>query len=92
MFCTIISDCQDDNVFGRQKTRIAALFGSSIDAITMIGVSNELEAAGNLVDVLDAAGGASGIVLVNVAPRDDKAKQRGGQTARRLVISLSTRG
>ncbi len=69
MFCIIISDCRDDNAFGRQATRIAALFGLDVNVITTIGVSTELEAAGNLVDVLDAAGGASGIVLVNVAPR-----------------------
>lgn len=69
MFCTIISDCRDDNASARQATRVASLFGSDINAMTMIGVSTELEAAGNLVDVLDATDGTKGIVLVNVAPR-----------------------
>lgn len=77
MFVTIISDCQDDNALGRQATRIAALFGSDVTAISPIGVSTELEAAGNLVDVLDAADGANGIVLVNVAPRGAGARKKG---------------
>lgn len=77
MFVTIITDCQDSNAVGRQETRMAALFGSDVNAITTIGVSTEIEAAGNLVDVLDAAGGASGIVLVNVAPRGAGTKTKG---------------
>ncbi len=78
MFCTIISDCTDDNAFGRQAARIAALFGSSVTTITPpIGVMRTMHAAGNLVDVLDATHGAKGIVMVNVAPRDNAADTKG---------------
>lgn len=74
MFITVINDCQDANAFGRQLTRISSLFKF---AATPIGVGdyNELYAAGNLIDVLDAAGGEEGVVLVNVAPRGGKGKR-----------------
>lgn len=70
MFATIISDCQDPNAVGRQLTRVAALFGSDVTRIVVVGVQDEMAAAGNLVDMLDAADGAEGSILVNVAPRD----------------------
>lgn len=35
-----------------------------------VGVQNDLEAAGNLVDVIDAAQGQGGVIMVNVARRD----------------------
>lgn len=66
MFATIINDCRDQNAMGRQSTRIMSLFGCPV---TSIGVTNDLEAAGTLVDALDAAEKGEGIVLVNVAPR-----------------------
>jgi hypothetical protein len=72
MFVTIINDCRDANAAGRQATRAAALFGAPVH---LVGVSSDLEAAGNVVDVLDAAGGAEGVVLVNVAPRHGAAKK-----------------
>ena len=72
MFITVINDCADDNAVGRQATRIQALFNQSP---SFIGVKSDLEAAGNLIDVIDAAHGQAGIVLVNVAPR-------GGEGAR----------
>lgn len=71
MFITIINDSRDGNAFGRQATRGAALFGC---AVTTIGVADDLEAAGNLVDALDAGEGCLGVVLMNVAPR-----QKNGQ-------------
>ncbi len=40
-----------------------------------MGVSSDLEAAGNVIDVLDAAGDAEGIIAVNVAPRHGAAKK-----------------
>ena len=72
MFVTIINDCTDGNTVGRQATRIATLFPTV--AITMVGIANylEIEAAGNLVDMLDASGGEEGIILVNSAPRHKK--------------------
>lgn len=72
MFVTIINDCCDDNAFGRQATKAVSLFDCPI--IT-IGVNSDLEAAGNLIDALDAAEGSEGIILVNVAPRHGNAKK-----------------
>lgn len=66
----IITDCCDENARGRLTVRLQAFFGNTP---AIVGVNNELEAALNLVDVLDAALGADanveGVVLVNVAPR-----------------------
>src|SRR3989344_3943695 len=70
MFVTIINDCRDNNAAGRQCTRAAALLGVSP---IFVGVKDDIEAAGNLLDVLDAAEGREGIVLVNVAPRNGQA-------------------
>lgn len=84
MFCTIINDCTDANVIGRQGTRVASLLGI---APTYIGVGkpglkenndvlvSEYEAAGCLVDVLDSAEGREGLVLVNIANRHGKGKK-----------------
>jgi hypothetical protein len=72
MFVTIINDCQDQNAIARQGTRASALLGAYV---TFVGVKNDIEAAGNLIDVLDAAGEEKGVVLVNVAPRNGAAKK-----------------
>ena len=73
MFITIINDSRDDNAMARQRVRAGALMEAPV---TSVGVVNDLEAAGNLVDVLDASEGAYGVVLVNVAPRDHGAKKK----------------
>ncbi len=72
MTITLITDCQDANAAGRQAVRLAGLFGTTP---IIIGVKSDLEAAGNLIDVLDAAEDRPGVYLVNVAPRNGKAKQ-----------------
>jgi len=72
MNITIINDCRDANAAGRQITRATSLLGGSA---SFIGVANDLEAAGNLVDTLDALEGNPGVVFVNVAPRNGKAKK-----------------
>lgn len=72
MTITLITDCQDDNAAGRQSVRLAGLFGI---APTTIGVKNDLEAAGNLIDMLDASENRPGVYLVNVAPRNGHAKK-----------------
>lgn len=72
MFVTIINDCLDENALGRQATKVMVLLNAPV--IT-IGVKNDLEAAGNLIDILDAGEGQEGVVLVNVAPRNGKAKK-----------------
>lgn len=73
MFLTIITDCQDGNARARQETRYSTLF-SGVNT-SFIGVSSDVEAAGNLIDVLDAAGDNEGVVAVNVAPRHKAAKK-----------------
>jgi len=69
----IINDCRDANAMGRQMTRVASLLGSQV---IPVGVQDDLEAAGCLVDALDALGGrGETLVLLNVAPRNGPAKK-----------------
>jgi hypothetical protein len=75
MFATVINDCHCQNARGRQETRIASLLECPVN---FVSVNSDLEAAGNLVDILDAGLGRKGVVLVNVAPRD---KNHGGNGA-----------
>ena len=72
MTITIINDCQDANAAGRQLARAESLFDAHA---SLIGVSNDLEAAGNLIDILDALNDRPGVILVNVAPRNGRAKK-----------------
>jgi len=72
MNSTIINDCRDANAIGRQITRTTSLLGSPV---SFIGVIDDLQAAGNLIDALDAFEENPGLVLVNVAPRNGKAKK-----------------
>jgi len=72
MNITIINDCRDANAAGRQITRTTSLLG---DSASFIGVSGDLEAAGNIIDALDALEERPGIILANVAPRNGKAKK-----------------
>jgi len=74
MFITIITDCRDENARARQETRYAELFSGA--HVSFVGVSSDIEAAGNLIDVLDGAGNAEGVVAVNVAPRHGRAKEK----------------
>ncbi len=75
MFITIINDCRDGNEMGRQCTRASVLFPQA--NVTFIGINNfsEIEAAGNLVDVMDAGTADEGIILVNAAPRHGAGKK-----------------
>lgn len=79
MFISIINDCRDQNAMNRQATRVASFFQAPV---ATLGVSDfgdqgsgELEAAGNLIDTLDACEGREGVVLVNVANRHGKGKK-----------------
>jgi hypothetical protein len=63
----------------RQASRFSVLLKSH--DVVMLGVSDfahkgngELEAAGNLIDILDATGGEKGVISVNVAVRHGKGK------------------
>jgi len=75
MFVTIINDCRDSNEKGRQETRASILFPGA--NVSFVGVKNfsEIEAAGNLVDILDAGTGEEGVILVNAAPRHGLGKK-----------------
>lgn len=63
-----ISDCSDDNVRARYAARIAATIPQA-GSVQFIGVISDLEAAGNLVDLLDGLEGTEALIFVNVAPR-----------------------
>lgn len=73
MFITLITDCHDTNAAGRQATRYQTLFDSSVN---LVAINSEIQAAGCLIDVLDASGGESGVVVANFAPREDKQHQQ----------------
>lgn len=80
MFVTLITDCSDQATMGRSLTRISTLFDSNITPVGVdkngkLSPSSFVEAAFNLVDILDASGGEKGVVLVNVAPRSGLAKK-----------------
>lgn len=72
MIATIINDCRDQNALTRQAIRTSSLLGCPTHSI---GVTSDLEASGNLVDALDAAGNAKHMLLVNVAPRNGRGKK-----------------
>ncbi len=74
MQITIINDCLDQNAKLRQITRTGSLFKNC--SVNCFGVKSDLEAAGFLVDAVDAFGGREGVIMVNVAPRNWKAKKR----------------
>ncbi len=63
-----ITDCYDENTKARQATRIQNLI-PDVTSVNFIGVRSSLEAAGNLVDTLDALEGRPGLIFINVAPR-----------------------
>lgn len=81
---TIITDCSDPLARSRQQLRFHSLFGVQP---TFLGVGRQapdLEAAGTLVDQLDALTNpptsrqpAPAVILVNVAPRGGRTKQIG---------------
>ena len=79
MFVTIINDCRDGNAMNRQASRAASYFAAPVFPLGVTDFGHEgngeLEAAGNLIDTLDATGGTDGVVLVNVAVRHGKGKK-----------------
>ncbi|MDB5183090.1 MAG: hypothetical protein JWO47_874 [Candidatus Saccharibacteria bacterium] len=68
----IINDCRDPNAVARQQMMVGNLFDANQ---TFVGVDSELEASGNLVDLLDISNGRPNIILVNKAPRNGSARQ-----------------
>ncbi len=74
MFLTIITDCHDSATFGRQLTRASAIFKRAPIPVSVSGSLDEkpeIEAAGILIDILDAGMGEKGVILVNAAPRNN---------------------
>lgn len=63
-----ITDCYDDNTKARQTARIQSLI-PEVHSVQFVAIKTGLEAAGNIVDVLDALEGRPGIIFANVAPR-----------------------
>lgn len=68
----IINDCRDANAKGRQCARVSELLNIPV---SFVGVSSDIEASGNVVDMIDAFEGKEGVILVNVAPRNGVAKK-----------------
>lgn len=66
MFVTFINDSKDENAQARMSTRMASVLELPVQTV---GVESDLEAAGNLIDMLDAAQRQTGAVVVSVAPR-----------------------
>ena len=81
MFTTIITDCYEGNEAGRQITRFNSL---GLGPTSLIGVKSDfsvdsaIEGGANLVDMLDASQGKSGVVVLNVAPRGNKLEGENG--------------
>ncbi len=71
---TYISDCRDDNTKGRLKSRVSTYFPGS--NVIFVGVRDDVEAAINLIDMIDAYEGRPGVILLNVAPRNGEAMQK----------------
>ncbi len=83
MYITLITDCADANARGRQSTRIRSTTACSPSFVPVSGSldrSATLQASGNIVDMLDAAGGGEGIILANVAPRQGTERRWGNGT------------
>lgn len=75
MYVTIINDCHDPLTRNRQVVRAAALFPSTHVSFVSVGNFADLEAAGAIIETIDAGMGEPGIILANVAPRHGKAKK-----------------
>ncbi len=79
MFVSILNDCNDQNAMNRQATRAASFFNAPVSTLglTDFGTegSGEIEAAGNLIETLDASEAGEGVILVNVANRHGKGKK-----------------
>lgn len=79
MFISVITDCSDDNAMNRQRARLHSYLLAPSSIVKCSFYSNEgsgeLEAAGNIIDTLDATGGSPGVIIANTAHRDGKGKK-----------------
>lgn len=70
---TIITDCHDENAQGRQIARYASLFPGT--NIHIMGTNYDIQAGGFLMDTLDSLLSDNHLIIVNIAPRNGKAKK-----------------
>ena len=75
MYVTVINDCHDPLTRNRQVVRASTLFPATNVSFVAVGNFADLEAAGAIIETLDAAMDEPGIILANVAPRHGKAKK-----------------
>jgi len=73
MQITIINDCRDQNAKLRQISRVGSLFENC--SVNCFGVKSDFEAAGFLLDAIDAFEGRKGVIIVNVARREGKGRK-----------------
>jgi hypothetical protein len=64
---SVFTDCQDSNARSRQEIRYSVLLPKH--DVSVYGVMSEREAAGCIVDAIDATLGLPSIIVGNVAPR-----------------------
>jgi hypothetical protein len=82
---TIINDCTDDNAKGRQETRVSSITGGPVNYVGLTAPealdadTNRMQAAGHLIDQLDAFDDRPGVLCVHIAPRH--ANGESGHTA-----------
>lgn len=73
MQITIINDCCDQNAKLRQVSRTGSLFENC--SVNCFGARSDFEAAGFLLDAIDAFEGREGVIIANVARRGGKARK-----------------
>jgi hypothetical protein len=71
------TDCKDSNALSRLSARLTALFADS--NIQTVGIDKDIEAAGCILDMLDALRLGTGdyIIIGNLAPRAEKQYKNG---------------
>lgn len=75
MYVTIINDCHDPLTMNRQVVRASTLFPATNVSAVAVGNFADLEAAGAIIETIDAAMDEPGLILANVAPRHGHAKK-----------------
>lgn len=93
MTITILTDCRDTNAASRQTSRYAALFPGATSIL--YGITHDIEAAGCIVDMLDAGLDTKQIIVANIAPRTEREHENGSpffyaQIGNVLVIGTIT--
>ncbi|HYD92530.1 MAG TPA: hypothetical protein VEA37_13720, partial [Flavobacterium sp.] len=79
MFFEIITDCKDENALSKVGARVKALIPEAQVGTWGIGTefdqTNSLQAAGFIVDLMDATLGRPGVIMGNVAHRHGDSKK-----------------